>query len=127
VDTDPRFAECRFGEWESLTAPQIEERWPGELALWHATGTYAPPGGESYAQLGVRVWDGLQALAAGGKGRTVVVVGHAAMIRTAVGQAIAAPPSTWSRLRIPPCSLTILRLWPDGGAELTTTGYPTDV
>jgi broad specificity phosphatase PhoE/ribonuclease HI len=126
VRTEPRFAECDFGEWESLTALEIEQRWPGELALWHSTGTFVPPGGESYAQLGVRVWDGIGDLLAEGAGRTVVVVGHAAMIRTAVGQALAMPPSSWSRLRIPPCSLSVLRLWADGATEATTVGYPTD-
>ena len=127
VRTEPRFAECYFGEWEGLTAYEIEQRWPGELALWHTTGTYVPPGGESYAQLGVRVWDGVRDLLADGAGRTVVVVGHAAMIRTVVGQALETPPSSWSRLRIPPCSLSVLRLWPDGAIEVTTVGYPTDV
>lgn len=126
VNTEARFAECDFGEWEGLTAGQIEQGWPGELAMWHTTGTFVPPGGESYAQLGVRVWDGVDELLAGGTGRTVVVVGHAAMIRTAVGQALAMPPSSWSRLRIPPCSLSVLRLWADGATEVTTVGYPTD-
>ncbi|AEG44623.1 bifunctional RNase H/acid phosphatase [Isoptericola variabilis] len=126
VRTEQRFAECVFGEWEGLTALEIEERAPGELALWHSTGTFAPPGGESYAQLGARVWSGLEDLLDGGVGRTVAVVGHAAMIRTAVGQAIGAPPSHWSRLRIPPCSLTVLRLWADGASEVTTVGFPTD-
>ncbi len=126
VRTDPRFAECVFGEWEGLTALEIDERSPGELALWHTSGTYSPPGGESYAELGARVWAGLQDLHDGGAGRTVAVVGHAAMIRTAVGQAVGAPPSHWSRLRIPPCSLSVLRLWPDGASEVTTAGFPTD-
>jgi probable phosphoglycerate mutase len=126
VRTDPRFAECVFGEWEGLTALEIEARYPGELALWHTTGTYAAPEGESYAQLGARVWDGLEDLLADGVGRTVVVVGHAAMIRTAVGLAMGSPPSRWSRLRIPPCSLSVLRLWRDGSAEVTTVGFPTD-
>lgn len=126
VRTDERFAECVFGEWEGLTALEIEQRSPGELALWHTTGTHSPPGGESYAELGKRAWAGLQDLFDGGAGRAVAVVGHAAMIRTAVGQALGAPPSHWSRLRIPPCSLSVLRLWPDGTTEVTAVGFPTD-
>lgn len=126
VTVDKQFAECRFGDWEGLTAAQIEAAWPGELHLWHSTGTFVPPRGESYAQLGGRVWDGMQALVDGGVGRTVVVVGHAAQIRTAVGQAMGAPASHWSRLRIPPASLSLLRLWADGASEVTTVGFPTD-
>ncbi|PZR53722.1 bifunctional RNase H/acid phosphatase [Xylanimonas oleitrophica] len=125
VRTDARLRECEFGEWESLTAPQIEERWPGELGLWHTTGTYVPPGGESYEQVGERVDEALQELLRAGTGRAVVVVGHAAMIRTVLGRAMGAPSSRWSRLRIPPCSLSVLRAWPDGAAEVTAVGYPT--
>jgi probable phosphoglycerate mutase len=126
VNTDDRFAECRLGEWEGRTAPEIEQGWPGELAQWHSTGTFVPPGGESYAQLGARVWDGLTDLLAGGVDRTVVVVGHAGQIRTAVGQALGAPASHWTRLRVPPASLSVLRLWEDGTTEVTAVGVPTD-
>ncbi|GAA1867303.1 histidine phosphatase family protein [Myceligenerans crystallogenes] len=126
VTQDEQFAECRFGDWEGLTAAQIEAGWPGELHLWHSTGTFVPPRGESYAQVGARVWDGMQELVSGGVGRTVVVVGHAAQIRTAVGQAMGAPASHWSRIRIPPASLSVLRLWADGASEVTTVGFPTD-
>jgi probable phosphoglycerate mutase len=125
VRTDDRFRECEFGDWESLTAAEIERRWPGELGRWHADGTTPAPGGESYADVGARVWAGLTDLAAGGVGRTVVVVGHAIVVRTAVGQAAGAPPSHWYRLRVPPGSLSIVRLWPDGAAEVTTSGFPT--
>jgi probable phosphoglycerate mutase len=125
VRTDARFRECEFGDWESRTAVEIEQRWPGELARWHADGTTPAPGGESYADVGARVRAGLEDLLAGGTGRTVVVVGHAIVVRTAVGQAAGAPPSRWYRLRVPPGSLSIVRLWPDGAAELTTSGYPT--
>lgn len=126
VSTDDRFAEFRFGQWEGRTVPEIEQEWPGALAQWRSTGTFEPPGGESYAQLGARVWDGLAELLAGGVDRTVVVVGHAGQIRTAVGQALGAPAATWSRLRIPPASLSVLRLWQDGSTEVTAVGVPTD-
>ena len=35
VEVDPAFAECDFGEWEGLTAEQIDGRWPGHLRRWH--------------------------------------------------------------------------------------------
>lgn len=126
VSTDDRFAECRYGQWEGLTAPEIEQRWPGELARWQSSGKFAPPDGESYADLGERVWAGLTDLVAGGVGRTVVVVGHVLQIRTAVGQSLGAPTSHWRRLRIPPASLSVVRLWEDGGTEVTAVGVPTD-
>lgn len=133
VTTDDRFAEVDFGEWEGLTAAEVDAAWPGRLHAWHTTGTTAAPGGESYADVGARVWHGLQDLVdtllpgAGPAGRTAVVVGHAVQVRAAIGTAIGAPPAQWSRVRVPPASVSILRLWPDGTSELTAQGVPSDL
>ncbi|ARU53480.1 bifunctional RNase H/acid phosphatase [Cellulosimicrobium cellulans] len=137
VTTDDRFAEVDFGEWEGLTAAEVDAAWPGRLHAWHTTGTTAAPGGESYADVGARVWHGLQDLVdtllpgagagAGAAGRTAVVVGHAVQVRAAIGTAIGAPPSQWSRVRVPPASVSILRLWADGTSELTAQGVPSDL
>jgi len=133
VTTDDRFAEVDFGEWEGLTAAEVDAAWPGRLLAWHTTGTTAAPGGESYADVGARVWHGLQDLVetllpgAAPAGRTAVVVGHAVQVRAAIGTAIGAPPSQWSRVRVPPASVSILRLWADGTSELTAQGVPSDL
>ncbi|MFJ4230476.1 bifunctional RNase H/acid phosphatase [Cellulosimicrobium cellulans] len=133
VTTDDRFAEVDFGEWEGLTTAEVDAAWPGRLHAWHTTGTTAAPGGESYADVGARVWHGLQDLVdtllpgAGPAGRTAVVVGHAVQVRAAIGTAIGAPPSQWSRVRVPPASVSILRLWADGTSELTAQGVPSDL
>ncbi len=124
VQVDDRLREMEFGLWESLTPAQVEERWPGDFARWFSEGTFSPPGGESYVQVGKRVAGAVEDLRAAGTGRTVVVAGHAAMIRTCVGRALDMPPSAWSRMRIPPCSLTILRYFPTT-TEVVTVGYPT--
>ena len=133
VTTDERFAEVHFGEWEGLTAAEIDAAWPGRRHAWYTTGTTAAPGGESAADVGARVWQGLQDLvatllpSAGPAGRTVVVVGHAVQVRAAIGTAVGAPPAQWSRVRVPPASVSILRLWADGTSELTAQGVPTDL
>src|SRR5690606_6952176 len=96
VTTDERFAEVHFGEWEGLTAAEIDAAWPGRRHAWYTTGTTAAPGGESAADVGARVWQGLQDLvatllpSAGPAGRTVVVVGHAVQVRAAIGTAVGA-------------------------------------
>jgi probable phosphoglycerate mutase len=131
VDTDDRLREMEFGQWEGLTAGQVEERWPGDFARWFGEGTFAPPGGESYVEVGERVAAVIEDLRVTGEGRTVVVAGHAAMIRTVVGRALAMPPSAWSALRVPPCSLTILRYFPPGdtseGTAVSTPRRTTEV
>ncbi|WP_277213203.1 histidine phosphatase family protein [Isoptericola croceus] len=124
VGTDDRLAEIRFGAWEGLVPEQVQERWPGGLLRWVTEGTFAPPGGESYADLATRVQPALDDVAAQGEGSTSVVVAHAAVVRTLVGLALDAPPSSWARVRIPPCSLSVLRIWPDGAREVTAVGFP---
>ncbi|MHA7134218.1 bifunctional RNase H/acid phosphatase [Oerskovia turbata] len=126
VRTDERFAEVHFGEWEGLTAAQIAERWEGQPEKWLLSGTDVAPGGEAMVDVGDRVWAGLQDLLAQGTGRTVVVVGHAVQVRAAVGRAIEAPPTRWAGLRVPPGSVSIVRLWADGATELTVLGCPTE-
>lgn len=122
--TEQRFAEVRFGDWEGLVPEQVHEGWPGDLLRWVTEGTFAPPGGESYADLGARVQPALEEVAADAVGSTAVVVAHAAVIRALVGLALEAPPNAWGRVRIPPCSLSVLRIWPDGAREVTAVGFP---
>lgn len=133
VRPDARFAECDFGAWEGLAPEAIAERWPTQLAAWSTTGTDRAPGGESYSDVGERAWAGLRdVLASTEPATTSVVVAHAVTIRALAGRALGAPVPSWRLLRVPPCSLTLLRfgLGDDGGpvlAELTAAGFPTDV
>ncbi|MEL7974650.1 histidine phosphatase family protein [Isoptericola sp. F-RaC21] len=132
VRPDERFAECDFGDWEGLTPEAIAGRWPDELAAWATTGTDRAPGGESYADVGERAWVGLRdAVADADPASTTVVVAHTVTIRALVGRALGTPPSSWRLLRVPPCSLTVLRfgLADDGEpalAEVVAAGFPTD-
>ncbi len=53
---DERLIEIAFGDWEGLTLPEIEARWPHAVAgrerdKWGFT----PPGGESYRDVTARV------------------------------------------------------------------------
>ncbi|GAA1738959.1 hypothetical protein GCM10009809_37890 [Isoptericola hypogeus] len=133
VQLDERFAECVFGDWEGLTPDRIADGWPEEFTAWATTGTQPAPGGESYADVGERAWAGLRDVVASSPGASsTVVVAHTVTIRSLVGRALGAPPASWPRLRVPPCSLTVLRLGlgADDGepalAEATVVGYPTD-
>jgi len=124
VETDTRFAECHFGRWEGLTATQIEEAEPGGLREWNADPRRPTPGGEAIVTVGDRFAAALEDQVARGVGRTVVVVSHAMAIRSGVGRAFGMPPELWGSLRVLPASVTILRLWADGGRELVTLSTP---
>lgn len=127
VETDPAFAECDFGDWEGRTSAEVEERWPGDLRRWHETGTSRPPGGESIAEVGERVWAGVRTLVDAGVGRSVVVVSHSVAVRSLIGTALGAPASHWSRIRVAPASLSVVRVWSDGSAEASVVGVPCEI
>lgn len=46
VAAEPRLRERDVGEWTGLTAPEVEARWPEELAAWRERRMSVPPGGE---------------------------------------------------------------------------------
>ncbi|HWS57450.1 MAG TPA: histidine phosphatase family protein [Actinotalea sp.] len=124
VATEPALAECDFGAWEGSTVEQIEERWPGGLARWHRDPGVRAPGGESLQDVGDRVRPVLDAVLAGGTGRTVVAVTHSITVRVAVGLVLGAPPTAWSRVRVAPASVSLLRLRPAGDHEVIVVGMP---
>lgn len=118
--------EADFGEWQGLTAEEIEAGWPGQLEPWHTRADLRPPGGESIADVGVRLSRLYDELLAGGGGRTVVVVSHAVAIRAALGVAMGAEPSSWSQLRVAPASVSIVRLFADRRHEIAVAGAPSE-
>ncbi len=56
--------------------------------FWPLSGTEVPPGGESVAEMMVRVGDALERLARRHAGGDVVLVSHGGAIRAAIGHAM---------------------------------------
>lgn len=126
VRVDDAFAECRFGAWEGLSAEEIAERWPEEPWRWHRDPTVRAAGGESQADVAERFLAALPGLLAEYAGRTVAIATHTVTIRSGVGALTGLDPQGWSKVRVPPASLTIVRLWRDG-YELTALACPSDL
>jgi broad specificity phosphatase PhoE len=75
--TDDRLMEISYGAWEGLTLPEVEAHEPGVLERrdrekWD----FAPPGGESYRDVGKRVADWYTSVK-----RDTVVVAHGGVAR----------------------------------------------
>jgi broad specificity phosphatase PhoE len=75
--TDDRLMEISYGAWEGLTLPEVEAHEPGVLERrdrekWD----FAPPGGESYRDVGKRVADWYASIR-----RDAVVVAHGGVAR----------------------------------------------
>ena len=87
-----------FGEFEGLTHADIEARWPEHGLRWRQRDPHwAPPGGESLAELRDRIRGTVDELALAHVGQQIVLVAHGgvldALYRLATGQTIQAPRS----------------------------------
>jgi broad specificity phosphatase PhoE len=79
---DKRLAELSFGRWEGFTFAELKAQDPANLALAareHDKWSFVPPGGESYAQLLVRVEEWVATVT-----RDTVVAAHGGVARTLI-------------------------------------------
>ncbi len=118
VRVDEGWVECAFGEWDGLTAAQVAQRWPTELAAWQASTAAAPPGGEPFDEVERRVRVARDRLLARHPRARVLVVTHATPIKQLVRLALGAGPESLWRLDSSPASLSTTRWWADGGASV---------
>ena len=99
VDTDPRLRERSFGEWEGLSAAEIELRWPEEYRVWRSGNDPVRAGAESRADVAVRVADAITELAEPmDSDETLVVVGHGAAITLGITALLALDAVAWRGL-----------------------------
>ena len=109
LDVEPGLIEQSLGEWQGLPHADL----PARLALpahafWPLGGYEKPPGGESMAEVIMRVGAAMERLAGVHAGRDVVVVSHGGAIRGAVAHALGIGPDNALHLSVQNLSLTRL-------------------
>jgi probable phosphoglycerate mutase len=120
MTTDPDLIECDFGDWEGRTFTEVRERWPAEMSDWLASPEVAPPGGESFRAVDIRVRRAVSRLRERYPARSVVVVSHVTPIKLMLRDALAAGEAFLYRLYLDPAGLSIVDSWPDGGVAVRT-------
>jgi broad specificity phosphatase PhoE/ribonuclease HI len=110
--------ETDFGKWEGLSFAEAGDQWPAEMTAWLADPGVAPPGGESFADTGLRVNAALDALLAAHPGRTLLLVSHVTPIKTLVTRALLAPPAAMHRMQLDVASLSEIDWYDDGPVVL---------
>ncbi|WP_329071904.1 bifunctional RNase H/acid phosphatase [Amycolatopsis sp. NBC_01480] len=118
VETHPGLIETDFGEWEGLTFAEAAEHDPELHRCWLSDPSCAPPGGESFDTVYVRVRQALEDLVEQYAGQTVVVVSHVTPIKTLLRLGLDAGPSLLFRLHLDLASLSIVEFYPDGNASV---------
>ncbi len=87
VILEPALREFHVGHWSGLTRPEIEQRWPAELALFDEGRLAAPPGGEARADFDARVRSAARKVARlihRHSARRTLIVAHGGVIRSLV-------------------------------------------
>jgi broad specificity phosphatase PhoE len=118
VVTDDGFRETDFGAWEGLTFTEVRERWPAEVTAWLADPEVAPPGGESFTDVNIRVTAALDRVLAARTGQTVLIVSHVTPIKMLIAAALLAPPPALYRMHLDVAALSEIDWYADGPAVL---------
>jgi broad specificity phosphatase PhoE/ribonuclease HI len=116
LQVEEDLAETDFGKWEGLSFSEASVRWPEEVSAWLADATVAPPGGESFADVGRRVIAALDRLLAEHPLRTLLLVSHVTPIKTLACRALLAPPAALFRIQLDVASLCEVDWFADGPA-----------
>lgn len=114
--SDPVLWEQNFGAWEGMShdaLPDLGPIGPADLA------DHRPPGGESFADLCVRVAPALIRTATGGR---VAIVAHAGTVRAGLALALGSVPRALA-FEVAPLSLTRIRALPDGGWSIGSVNW----
>lgn len=103
VTVDERWLELDYGEWDERPVRDVT---PREWTAWMADPSFAPPGGESFEDLGRRVRAACDDLAEEAAEHDVVVVSHVSPIKAAVAWALDASDALAWHLYLAPASIT---------------------
>ena len=114
---EPRLVELDYGQWEGLSAGEIEQQWPGQLAQWRRDPSgLCPPQGESPESLQARVAECWREITADAHDQHLLLVTHSGTLRMILAQLLggtqsldatiaatrrfAMPYACWSRIAI---------------------------
>jgi probable phosphoglycerate mutase len=107
--------ECSFGIWDGLSIDEVKEKYPADYQSWISSTGFAPPQGESYDNVAVRVDAALNQIAAEYPGQRVAVVTHNGTIKSAAKVVIGGPAESIFHIDVSPCSITTVSIWPSDG------------
>jgi broad specificity phosphatase PhoE len=111
VSIDQRLIEIDYGEWDKQPIGET----PSEMMVrWRTDPTFAPPGGESLADLQVRMDECAAELVERAGEGVIVAVSHVSPIKAAVVWALGAGPELSWRMRLDVASLTRISAGPLG-------------
>jgi probable phosphomutase (TIGR03848 family) len=122
---DRGLLEVDFGEWtgQQLVALMKKPEW---ATVQRTPSSFRFPGGESFAEMQLRIVSTIDRLRAAHPGGTIVCVSHADPIKAAIAHAIGTHLDLFQRIVVSPASVSVLAFL-DGGPvvlSVNSTGRP---
>src|SRR4029434_8697922 len=90
------------------------------LNKWLGSTSVAPPGGESFEHVAVRVRRVMGRLRSAHPGQSVVIVSHVSPIKLILRDALAAGDALLHRLYLDAAGVSTMDVWPDGNVAVRT-------
>ena len=126
VRTTKGLLECDFGDWTGKKLALLRKK-PEWSTVQQRPSIFRFPGGESFAEMQLRIWNQLESLVGDHPGQTVVAVSHADPIKAAVAMATGVHLDLFQRIVISPCSVTPLLFTPGGPIVLAVNSTGDDL
>jgi alpha-ribazole phosphatase len=116
VSEDPRLEEMGLGAWEGRTRAELVAHDPAQVGDFYRDPVAGrPPGAEPLEAFVARVWTAFDEMLLAYRGRAVLVVAHAGVIRAVLARVLDLPLTSLYRIRVANAAVTrIVR--EDGGA-----------
>ncbi|MGH9000651.1 MAG: histidine phosphatase family protein [Acidimicrobiia bacterium] len=111
VEIDERWIELDYGDLDGIPPTEVAS---SVWAAWRADPAYVPGGGESLADLAVRVRTACTDLTQDVAASDVVVVTHVSPIKAAVAWALGTSDELGWRMHVTPASVARIRIGPHG-------------
>jgi alpha-ribazole phosphatase len=111
----PGLREMHFGRWQGLSWKQIRRRGPRAADPWLKHFVSQPiPGAEQFRRFKRRVKADLNAIVRANRGRCVLVVTHAGVIRVVLSDALGMKDENMFRLAQDPCAVNVVEHFAGG-------------
>ena len=126
VRTSRGLLECDFGDWTGKKLEVLRKK-PEWATVQNRPAVFRFPGGESFAEMQLRIWNQILSIVDDHRGRTVVAVSHADPIKAAVAMANGIHLDLFQRIVISPCSITPVLFTPSGPIVLAVNSTGDDL
>lgn len=118
LQIEPAWMEIDFGDWEGLSADEIQQRDPDGLqAFYQDPLNHSPPNGEDYADFSDRVYRAWQNLLLEHRGKRLLIITHAGVIRALFVRVLDIPVTRSLQIAVPHACLTRFTCYHDGGDQ----------